>query len=114
MRKTGRKTMAAAGALFSLFGLFVFGGAAYSFLDRHDFYNSALRTRRCRRHLELIAAAKARLATDLSLTNGAAVAPEQIAEIVDGGWRMLSCPAGGVYDLRPVGQLPVCSVHRAP
>jgi hypothetical protein len=62
----------------------------------------------CEANLRQIDAAKEMCAIARGLEDGAEMKPEWLIQHLKGG-RLLVCPAGGSYSIRPVGQPPTCS-----
>jgi len=105
-----RKEMAILGATFTTILLLAGAGLLWVVLDRNDFFLPGVKQGRCIANLERIAHAKAELARDRDLTNGAPITTDQILDYVEGGAHSLKCPAGGTYSINPVGRSPQCSV----
>lgn len=111
MRRSGEKNLVIMGTAMTAFVLFALAGALFYFLNEKDFFSETVRARRCRQHRILIAAAKVELAEELALPLSSTVLPQQVVDVLDGGWRTLACPSGGIYALGSVTSRPVCSAH---
>ena len=69
----------------------------------------------CINNLKQIDAAKEEWAMDTGAPDGAAVQMSDIASVyIRGPITGPTCPAGGTYELNPVGTDPVCSLSGAP
>ncbi len=110
LRKSGRRSLVLVGAVFTTFGVLALGGFGWTFLTRYAFFVPSWQKARCLRNVETVAAAKAAYAREGGLTNGAPVAPDQLVDLVEGGWRAVRCPKGGVYDIGAVGAPVRCSL----
>ncbi len=91
--------------------LLLVGGVVY--LDHRCFYSKRVRALRCNNIIRQIDAAKEQYRVEHVLADGDFVSPEQLGPYLDGGWKGNTCPAGGMYQVNPVGQNPRCSVHGA-
>jgi len=73
------------------------------------------RTRACINNLRIMDAAKEQAAMEQKWSGGRQIEPGSAAEksvlAYIKGNKMPVCPAGGDYELRPIGQLPTCSVE---
>ncbi|HEY8240949.1 MAG TPA: hypothetical protein VIH35_05855 [Kiritimatiellia bacterium] len=111
LTRASRKTLAATGTLFTAAILVIVAGVVWSYLDRHAFFSDRVRRERCHRHLLRMAEGKDSYCAMHTLTNGAAIPPEDFVEFVKGGWESLTCPGSGTYSAGAVGVPPSCSAH---
>jgi hypothetical protein len=111
MRRSRDKSLAAMGTVFTGVVLFFLAGAVFYFFNERDFFSESLRMKRCRSHLNVIFDAKRELARDIGLAPNAPVAPDQLIDALDGGWKTLRCPSGGTYELGSVTSTPWCTIH---
>ena len=68
-------------------------------------------TVKCRVSLYMIQVAKDQIGVEQGLPNGASITQKQISQILGSQFSYLSCPAGGKYNINPIGNSPACSVH---
>ena len=88
--------------LVSLVSLVLFMGGAHSGPNPEMW---------CYHNLRAIDAAKQQLAERMGLTNGAAIAADDISEFIEGGYGSLKCAQHGSLIIGAIGTEPRCSVH---
>jgi hypothetical protein len=110
MRKILRQNLVIVGAVLSSIVLVVAGAWLIVFLQKHCFFCPIMQRNQCVKNLESIERAKEECRAEFGLTNGAAITTEQVIELLPGGMKAFSCPGGGVYSIRPLGENPTCSI----
>ena len=65
----------------------------------------------CVNNMRMIDAAKEQAAMQHGYRRGDTVPTEQVSEYLKNGLSGVSCPRGGSYTVKPVGEDPECSIH---